>query len=81
MIIPPAKAISSSDHAQWRQIKIERLTHELALHKRHRFGVKAEAAAVAAAHGMSMAALLRELLARVAARDAETLAWLDKARR
>ena len=42
--------------------------------------VKAEAAAVAAAHGMSMAALLRELLARVAARDAETLAWLDKAR-
>ena len=29
--------------------------------------VKAEAAAVAAAHGMSMAALLRELLARVAA--------------
>ncbi len=42
--------------------------------------VKAEAAAVAAAHGMSMAALRRELLARVAARDAETLAWLDKAR-
>lgn len=42
--------------------------------------VKTEAAAVAAAHGMSMAALLRELLARVAARDAETLAWLDKAR-
>ena len=33
--------------------------------------VKAEAAAVAAAHGMSLAALLRELLARVAARDAE----------
>ncbi|MBS0551051.1 MAG: hypothetical protein JSS47_00775, partial [Proteobacteria bacterium] len=26
----------------WRQTKIERLTHELALHKRHRFGVKAE---------------------------------------
>lgn len=43
--------------------------------------VKAEAAAISAAHGMSMAALLRELLARVAARDAETLAWLDKARR
>ncbi|MBK8862418.1 MAG: hypothetical protein IPN48_16285 [Sphingomonadales bacterium] len=43
--------------------------------------VKAEAAAVAAAHGMSLAALLRELLARVAARDAETLAWLDEARR
>ena len=43
--------------------------------------VKAEAAAVAAAHGMSMAELLRELLARVAARDAETLIWLDKARR
>ncbi len=29
---------------------------------------------------MSMAALLRELLARVAAHDAETLIWLDKAR-
>jgi len=43
--------------------------------------VKAEAAAVVAAHGMSMAALLRELLARVATRDTETLAWLDKARR
>ena len=43
--------------------------------------VKAEAAAVAAAHGMSLAALGRELVARVAARDAETLAWLDEARR
>lgn len=39
--------------------------------------VKAEAAAVAAIHGMSMASLVRELLARVAARDPETLAWLD----
>jgi DNA-damage-inducible protein J len=36
--------------------------------------VKVEAAAVAAAHGMSMATPLRELLARVTARDAETLA-------
>ncbi|KIN89160.1 transposase C of IS166 homeodomain protein [Thauera sp. SWB20] len=26
----------------WRQTKIERLTHELALHKRHLSGVKAE---------------------------------------
>jgi DNA-damage-inducible protein J len=43
--------------------------------------VKAEAAAVAAAHGISMAALVRELLARIAARDPETLAWLDEARR
>jgi DNA-damage-inducible protein J len=43
--------------------------------------VKTEATAVAAAHGISMAALVRELLARVAARDAETLAWLDEARR
>lgn len=43
--------------------------------------VKAEAAAVAAAHGISMAALLREMLARVAARDPETMAWLDEARR
>lgn len=43
--------------------------------------VKAEAAAVAAAHGISMAELLHELLVRVAARDAETLAWLDEARR
>jgi DNA-damage-inducible protein J len=39
--------------------------------------VKSEAAAVAAAHGMSMAALV----ARVAARDAKTLTWLDEARR
>ena len=43
--------------------------------------VKTEAAAVAAAHGMSLAALVRELVARVAAHDAETLAWLDEARR
>jgi len=43
--------------------------------------VKTEAAAVAAAHGMSLAALVRDLVARVAARDAETLAWLDEARR
>ena len=43
--------------------------------------VKAEAAAVLASRGISMAAFVRELLARVAARDAETLAWLDKARR
>ena len=43
--------------------------------------VKAEAAAVAEAHGMSLAALVRDLVARVAARDAETLAWLDEARR
>jgi len=41
--------------------------------------VKAEAAAILAAHGISMAAFVRELLARVAARDAETLAWLDEA--
>ena len=43
--------------------------------------VKSEAAAVAAVHGMSLAVLVRELVARVAARDAETLAWLDEARR
>jgi len=43
--------------------------------------VKAEAAAIAAAHGLSMAALVRAFLVRVAARDAETLAWLDEARR
>jgi len=43
--------------------------------------VKAEAAAILAAHGISMAAFVRELLARVATRDAETLAWLDEARR
>lgn len=43
--------------------------------------VKAEAATVAAAHGMSLAALVRELVARVAARETETLAWLDEARR
>ena len=42
---------------------------------------KSEAAAVAAAHGRSLAVLVRELVARVAARDAETLAWLDEARR
>ncbi|MBI5334265.1 MAG: hypothetical protein HZB72_06700 [Burkholderiales bacterium] len=43
--------------------------------------VKAEAAAVLAARSISMAAFVRELLTRIAARDAETLAWLDEARR
>lgn len=43
--------------------------------------VKAEAAAVLAARGISMAAFVRELLTRIAVRDAETLAWLDEARR
>ncbi len=42
--------------------------------------VKAEVAVVLAARGISMAALVRELLARVAAKDAETIAWLDEAR-
>jgi hypothetical protein len=49
-------------------------------HQRHRSCGRIEAAA-AAAHGMSLAVLVRELVARVAARDAETLAWLDEARR
>lgn len=35
--------------------------------------VKVKAAAVAAAHGISMADLVRELLVRIAARDPETL--------
>ncbi|HCD7493365.1 TPA: hypothetical protein ND476_003858 [Enterobacter asburiae] len=43
--------------------------------------VKAEVAAIAAAHGMSMTGLVREFLARIAAGDVETLAWLDEARR
>lgn len=43
--------------------------------------VKAEAAAILAAHGISMTAFVRQLLTRVAAHDAETLAWLDEARR
>ena len=43
--------------------------------------VKAEAAAVLASRGISMAAFVRELLARVAARDAETLPWINEARR
>ncbi|WP_162836126.1 hypothetical protein [Xanthomonas sp. GPE 39] len=43
--------------------------------------VKSEATTVAVAHGMSLAALVRELMARVAARDAAVLAWLDEARR
>lgn len=42
--------------------------------------MKTEVAAVLAARGISMAALARELLARVAARDAKKLAWLDKVR-
>lgn len=42
--------------------------------------VKAEAAAVLAAHGIGMAELLRGFLGRVAARDAATLAWLEKAK-
>lgn len=43
--------------------------------------VKAEVATVLAEHGISMTAFVRQLLTRVAARDAETLAWLDEARR
>lgn len=43
--------------------------------------VKAEAIAVQTVHGMGMARLLREFLVGVAAHDAETLAWLDAARR
>lgn len=35
--------------------------------------MKAEVAVILAAHGFSMAALVRELLARVAARDPETI--------
>jgi len=43
--------------------------------------VRAEVSAILASHGISMAALLREFLARVAAGDKETLVWLDEARR
>lgn len=43
--------------------------------------VKAEAAAVLASRGISMAAFLREMMARVAARDVQTLACIEKARR
>ena len=43
--------------------------------------VKAEAKAILAAHGVSMAWLLREFLTRMAAHDAETLAWLKEASR
>lgn len=41
--------------------------------------VKVEASAVAAVHGMSLAALVCELVARLAGRDTETLAWIDGA--
>ena len=41
--------------------------------------VPAGAKVVAVAHGMSIANLVREFLACIAARDAEILAWLDKA--
>lgn len=37
--------------------------------------------AVLATRGISMAALVRDLLVSVAARDPETMAWLDEARR
>lgn len=43
--------------------------------------VNPEATAVLAAHDISMAAFVHELLIRVAARDAETLTWRDGARR
>lgn len=42
--------------------------------------LKTKVAAVLAARGISKAALVPELLARVAARDANKLAWLDKVR-
>ena len=35
--------VARQDHElHWRQTKIDKLTHELAIHKRWRFGVKAE---------------------------------------
>lgn len=43
--------------------------------------VKTEATAVLKTLGMSMAAFLREMMARVAARDAQTLAWIEKSRK
>ncbi len=45
--------------------------------------VKIEASAVLAVldvHGMGMAAFLREMMAAVATRDAQTLAWIEQAR-
>lgn len=43
--------------------------------------VKIEASAVLDVHGMGMAAFLREMMAAVATRDAQTLAWIEQARR
>lgn len=43
--------------------------------------VKAEVTAILASHDISMAALLREFLARVASNDKETLTWIDEASR
>ena len=43
--------------------------------------VKAEAAVVAAAHGMTLAELARELVTLIAARDLKTLAQLKEMQR
>lgn len=40
--------------------------------------IKAEAVAILAANGISMAVFLRDFLARVAIRDKETLALLER---
>ena len=38
-----AKVITRNDQElNWRQVKIDKLTHEVAYYKRHYFGVKAE---------------------------------------
>lgn len=41
--------------------------------------VKAEVSAILASKGISMTALLRDFLGRVAANDKQTLAWLKEA--
>ncbi|SFF17725.1 hypothetical protein [Paracidovorax wautersii] len=39
-----------------------------------------KASSVLDVHGMGMAAFLREMMAAVATRDAQTLAWIEQAR-
>lgn len=43
--------------------------------------VKSAVVDIATQHGMSIAALMRELLIRIAAGDASVLAWLDEAQK
>ena len=70
---PPAEVITRNDgELNWRQVKIDKLTHEVAYYKRHYFGVKAERLPV------EQGQLFEETLAADMAAMTEELAQLSE---